>query len=55
MLVFALIGCGVPREPEFDVIELEYNGHEYVIFNAVGGNGMGVLHSPDCKCLTKLR
>lgn len=35
-----------------NVFEIEYNGHEYLIFD--GYETMGVEHSPDCKkCKSK--
>lgn len=45
-------GCGDPSRAigesvDIDVIEAEYNNHVYLVFD-----GHGVVHSPDCKCVT---
>lgn len=32
-------------EVEIDIVETEYDGHQYIIFG-----GHGVIHNPKCKC-----
>lgn len=47
-----LSGCEqstkVGDEVEIDIVEVEYNGHNYIVF----GN-IGVQHNPEYKCLNK--
>lgn len=42
----------VGDEVEYNIIDVDYNEHSYVVFDNFRG-GLAVLHSPDCKCLTK--
>jgi hypothetical protein len=39
-------------EVEYYVVEYEYNGHDYILFDTMNG-GLGVIHNPDCKCVKK--
>ena len=39
-------------EVEYYVVEQEYNGHDYILFDTMNG-GLGVIHNPDCKCVKK--
>lgn len=55
LTMFTLIllsGCEQPTkvgdEVETDIVEVEYDGHNYIVF----GN-IGVQHDPECKCLNK--
>lgn len=32
-------------EVELDIVEVEYDGHSYIVFD-----GHGVIHNPKCKC-----
>jgi hypothetical protein len=49
--MFALAMCGCKQSPnigdevELDIVETEYDEHQYIIFS-----GHGVLHNPKCKC-----
>lgn len=52
LTMFTLIllsGCEQPTkvgdEVEIDIVEVEYNGHNYIVF----GN-IGVIHDIKCKC-----
>lgn len=50
MLALIICGCRpnttkVGDEVEIDIVETEYDGHQYIIFS-----GHGVLHNPKCKC-----
>jgi hypothetical protein len=49
MLALAICGCKQPSqigdEVEIDIVETEYDEHQYIIFS-----GHGVLHNPKCKC-----
>lgn len=52
ILLFALMVCGcrpnttkIGDEVEIDIVETEYDGHQYIIFS-----NHGVLHNPKCKC-----
>lgn len=51
LLLFALTICGcdsvlkVGDDFEVDIVEVEYDGHSYLVFN-----GHGVIHNPKCKC-----
>lgn len=35
----------VGDEVEFDIIEVEYEGHQYLVFD-----GQGIIHDPNCDC-----
>lgn len=48
-IVIALASCDGGC---YNVDEVEYNGHEYVIFSAPTKYGFSAVHSQDCKCLT---
>lgn len=47
MLVLMICGCKqssqIGDDVEIDIIESEYDGHQYIIFS-----GHGVIHNPDC-------
>jgi hypothetical protein len=49
MLALAICGCKQPTkigdEIEVDIVEVEYDGHSYLVFD-----GHGVIHNPKCKC-----
>lgn len=49
MLALAMCGCKQPSqigdEVEIDIVEPEYDEHQYIIFS-----GHGVLHNPKCNC-----
>lgn len=49
MLALAMCGCKqstqIGDEVEVDIVETEYDGHQYIIFG-----GHGVLHNPKCEC-----
>lgn len=51
MFAIALVLCGcnessrIGDEVELDIVEVEYDGHSYIVFD-----GHGVLHNPKCKC-----
>lgn len=32
-------------EAEFDIIEVSYNDHQYLVFD-----GQGIIHNPNCDC-----
>lgn len=32
-------------EAEFDIIEVSYNDHQYLVFD-----GQGIIHDPNCDC-----
>lgn len=50
-LLLALMMCGCKQsaqigdEVEIDIVETEYDGHQYIIFS-----NHGVLHNPKCNC-----
>lgn len=48
-IVLTLASCGGGC---YHVNEVEYKGHEYVIFEAPTKYGFSAVHSQDCKCLT---
>lgn len=49
LLALAMCGCKqstqIGDEVEIDIVETEYDGHQYIIFG-----GHGVLHNPKCGC-----
>lgn len=49
MLALMICGCNesshIGDEVELDIVEVEYDGHSYLVFD-----GHGVLHNPKCKC-----
>lgn len=49
MLALAMCGCkqspNVGDEVEVDIVEVEYDGHSYLVFD-----GHGVIHNPKCEC-----
>lgn len=50
MLALAMCGCRsnttkIGDEVEIDIVETEYDGHQYIIFS-----NHGVLHNPMCEC-----
>lgn len=51
ILLLALAMCGCSQSPnigdevEVDIVETEYDGHQYIIFS-----NHGVLHNPMCEC-----
>lgn len=51
VIMLALAMCGrkqsmqIGDEVEVDIVETEYDEHQYIIFG-----GHGVLHNPKCKC-----
>lgn len=51
MITALLLLCGcnpqteIGDEVEFDIVEVEYDGHSYIVFD-----GHGVIHNPKCKC-----
>jgi hypothetical protein len=49
MLALAMCGCKqssqIGDEVEVDIVETEYDGHQYIIFG-----GHGVIHNPKCGC-----
>lgn len=51
MFAIALVLCGcnesshIGDEVELDIVEVEYDGHSYIVFD-----GHGVVHNPKCKC-----
>jgi hypothetical protein len=61
-LIFILLVCltivscqrsyEIDDEVEYYVVEQEYNGHDYILFDTMNG-GLGVIHNPDCKCVKK--
>lgn len=47
-LALVIYGCQQHRigdEVEVDIVEVEYDGHSYLVFD-----GHGVIHNPKCKC-----
>lgn len=51
-LMFALclvVMAGCNNKDEFDVYEVEYDCHSYVVFENHRGNS-SVIHNPNCKC-----
>lgn len=49
VLALAICGCKpvtkVGDEVELDIVEVEYDGHSYLVFD-----GHGVIHNPKCEC-----
>ena len=49
VLALAICGCKhatkVIDEVEFDIVEVEYDGHSYLVFD-----GYGVVHNKSCVC-----
>lgn len=49
ILALAIAGCKqtlqVGDEVELDIVEVEYDGHSYLVFD-----GHGVIHNPKCEC-----
>lgn len=51
MVAIALVLCGcnessqIGDEVELDIVEVEYDGHSYIVFD-----GHGVVHNPNCGC-----
>lgn len=52
IIMFACLMCAcrpsttmVGDEVEIDIVETEYDGHQYIIFS-----NHGVLHNPKCNC-----
>lgn len=50
IIMLALMICGCKQsteigdEIEIDIVETEYDGHSYIVFD-----GHGVIHNPKCK------
>jgi hypothetical protein len=51
IIMLALMICGCKQsteigdEVELDIVEVEYDGHSYIVFD-----GNGVIHNPKCGC-----
>lgn len=49
MLALAISGCrqspNIGDEVEVDIVEVEYDGHSYLVFDR-----HGVVHNPKCGC-----
>jgi hypothetical protein len=51
MVAIALVLCGcnessqIGDEVELDIVEVEYDGHQYIVFS-----GHGVIHNHKCGC-----
>lgn len=48
IIATCLVGCKRVSD-EFEVSELDYNGHSYVVFESEYG-GISAVHNPNCTC-----
>ena len=49
---FVVVGCSNTKDIEYNVIELDYMEHSFILFQSLKGN-ISAIHSPSCKCMIK--
>ena len=51
--LFTIVGCAQPPqvgyEVEYNVLDVEYENHTYILFDNLNGS-LSAIHSPNCKC-----